>query len=99
MAGPPVAIVRSQLDISAFASGMLGRSTHRRTSSAPPSFASAARMTRTVSFVVRLLAGWGEKITASLHLIAKIAMPIGFTYGLVSVISEAITPAGFAYLT
>jgi hypothetical protein len=70
IAGPPVAIVRSQRRISSFASGMLGRSTHCRRSSGAPSLRSAARMTRTVSFVVFRLPGCGEKITASLHLSA-----------------------------
>ncbi len=56
--------------ISSFASGMLGRSTHCSRSSGAPSLRSAARMTRTVSFVVFRLPGCGEKITASLHLIA-----------------------------
>ena len=70
IAGPPVAIVRSQRRISSFASGMLGRSTHCSRSSGAPALRSAARITRTVSFVVFLLPGCGEKITASLHLIA-----------------------------
>ena len=70
IAGPPVAIVRSQMLINSPASGMLGRTTHWRRSSGAPSFRSAARITRTVSFVVFLLPGCGEKITASLHLMA-----------------------------
>ena len=49
---------------------MLGCSTHCSTSSGTPSSFSAARINRTVSFVVFLLDGCGEKITASLHLIA-----------------------------
>jgi hypothetical protein len=49
---------------------MLGRATHWSRSSGAPSLRSAARITRTVSFVVFLLPGWGEKITASRHLIA-----------------------------
>src|SRR6185295_2494568 len=68
--GPPVAIVRSQLAISSCASGMLGVSMHCSRSTGAPSDASAARIRRTVSLVVRRLAGCGEKITASLHLIA-----------------------------
>ena len=36
----------------------------------PEHVRSAKRITRTVSFVVRRLPGCGEKITASLHLIA-----------------------------
>jgi hypothetical protein len=70
MAGPPVAMVRSQIDISSFASGMLGLSTHCRRSSGASSARNAARISRTVSFVVFVLAGCGEKITASLHLMA-----------------------------
>ncbi len=70
MPGPPVAIVRSHIDISAFASGMLGRSTHWSRSTGALSAASAALMTRTVSLVVFRLAGWGEKMIASLHLTA-----------------------------
>src|SRR5580765_3806554 len=70
IAGPPVAIVRSAVAIHSFANGILGRSTHCRTSSGVPSWRNAARITRTVSLVVFLLAGCGEKITASLHLIA-----------------------------
>ena len=67
MAGPPVAIVRSQRLISSRASGMLGRSTHCSKSSGAPAARRAARMTRTTSLVVFRLAGCGEKITASLH--------------------------------
>ena len=70
IAGPPVAIVRSHAAISSLASGMLGRSTTCSTSSGTPSFFSAARMIRTVSIVVLRLEGCGEKMTASLHLIA-----------------------------
>ena len=70
MAGPPVAIVRSQLDISRLASGMLGRSTHCTRSAGAPAASRAARIIRTTSFVVFLLPGCGEKTTASLHLIA-----------------------------
>src|SRR5262252_5465486 len=70
MAGPPVAIVRSQEDIRYFASGMLGRSTHCSTSSGTPCFFKAARIARTASFVVFLPAGCGEKMTASLHFTA-----------------------------
>ena len=70
MAGPPVAMVRSQIDISSRASGMLGCSTHCSTSGGAPSFSSAMRMIRTVSAVVLRLAGCGEKTTASLHLMA-----------------------------
>src|SRR5262245_28958954 len=70
IAGPPVAIVKSQTDISSLASGMLGVSTHWITSSGAPSSFSAARINRIVSLVVFLLDGCGEKITASLHLIA-----------------------------
>ena len=48
---------------------------------------------------VRLLSGCGEKMTASLHLIALIAMLTIVTSGLVTGSSPAITPAGLAYLT
>src|SRR5215468_5822783 len=70
IAGPPVAIVKSQIDINSCAKGILGFSRHWTMSSGAPAFFNAARMIRTVSFVVFLLAGCGEKITASLHLIA-----------------------------
>src|SRR6478609_4492718 len=70
IAGPPVAMVRSQMDINSCASGMLGFSAHCRMSSGAPAAFNAARMMRTTSVVVFLLAGCGEKITASLHLIA-----------------------------
>src|SRR6187551_21120 len=70
IAGPPVAIVRSQLDIRAFASGILGRPTHWSRSTGAPTFASPSRISLTTSFVVFLLDGCGEKITASLHLSA-----------------------------
>ena len=63
-------MVRSQIDISSLASGMLGCSTHCRRSGGAPSFSSAWRMIRTVSIVVFRLAGCGEKTTASLHLMA-----------------------------
>ena len=63
-------MVRSQIDISSCASGMLGFSMHWNTSSGAPCSFSAARIRRTVSIVVFLLDGCGEKITASLHLIA-----------------------------
>jgi hypothetical protein len=52
IAGPPVAIVKSHTDINSLASGMLGRSTHCRTSSGTPSRFSAARIKRTTSAVV-----------------------------------------------
>ena len=70
IAGPPVAMVRSHVAISSLASGMLGRSTHCSMSSGAPSRRSASRISRTISLVVRRLAGCGEKMTASLHLIA-----------------------------
>ena len=70
IAGPPVAMVRSPLAISSLASGMLGRSMHCSTSAGAPSAASAARISRTVSKVVRRLDGCGEKTTAFLHLMA-----------------------------
>src|SRR5262249_27907548 len=49
---------------------MLGVSAPWRTSSGAPAAFNAARMMRTTSAVVLLLAGCGEKITASLHLTA-----------------------------
>ena len=70
IAGPPVAMVRSPLAISSLASGMLGRSMHCSTSAGAPSAASAARISRTVSKVVRRLDGCGEKTTAFLALMA-----------------------------
>src|SRR6516164_8220883 len=70
IAGPPVAIVRSQMDINSWARGILGFSAHCRRSSGAPAAFSAQRMTRTTSAVVFLLAGCGEKITESLHLTA-----------------------------
>jgi hypothetical protein len=57
IAGPPVAIVRSQLAINSFARGMLGFSTHCKRSSGAPCLRSAARIRRTVSIVVFRLAG------------------------------------------
>src|SRR5205809_884781 len=74
MAGPPVAIVRSQIDISSWASGILGRSRHRIRSSGAPCFLSAVRSTRVISSAVFRLIGCGEKMTASLHFIALMAM-------------------------
>src|SRR5262249_48317338 len=68
MAGPPVAIVKSQMDMSSCARGMLGFAAHCRRSSGAPAAFKAARMMRTTSAVVFLLAGCGEKMTASLHL-------------------------------
>ena len=70
MAGPPVAMVRSHIDMRALASGMLGRSTHCRRSAGASRASSAARITRTVSSVDLRLPGCGEKMTASLHLVA-----------------------------
>ena len=70
MGGPPVAIVRSQPDINACATGILGRSTHCSKSAGAPSAVNAARMMRTVSNVVFLLEGCGAKITASRHFTA-----------------------------
>src|SRR5437879_1740213 len=67
IAGPPVAIVRSQIDIRYSASGILGLSMHWKRSSGAPCALSEARMMRTVSLVVFLLAGCGEKIIAFLH--------------------------------
>src|SRR5205814_1206509 len=61
IAGPPVAIVRSQAAMSVFASGMLGRSTHCSRSTGAPTFFSPSRISRTTSFVVFLLEGCGEK--------------------------------------
>src|SRR5262245_20660634 len=70
MAGPPVAMARSQVDMSSCARGILVFSTHCRMSSGAPAAFKAHRMIRTTSPVVLLLAGCGEKITASLHLVA-----------------------------
>ena len=56
-------------------------------------------MIRTTSFVVRFVRGWGEKMTASLALMALIAVPGGVSSGLVMGTIDAITPAGLAYLT
>src|SRR5947209_2941677 len=67
IAGPPVAMVRSQIDIRYSARGMLGRSMHWKISSGAPCSFNVARMMRTVSLVVFLLAGCGEKMIASLH--------------------------------
>src|SRR5262245_48417603 len=79
IAGPPVAMVRSQMDMSSCASGMLGLSTHCRMSSGAPAAFKAHLMIRTTSPVVFLLAGCGEKITASLHFVAYIATVAGVT--------------------
>src|SRR5215472_11788468 len=70
IASPPVAMVRSQMDMSSCAKGILGFSAHCRRSSGAPAAFSAQRMIRTTSAVVFLLAGCGEKITASLHFTA-----------------------------
>jgi hypothetical protein len=70
IAGPPVAMVRSAFAIRSLASGILGRSTHCSRSSGAPWRRSASRIRRTTSVVVFRLAGCGEKMTASLHLIA-----------------------------
>ena len=70
IAGPPVAIVRSQVDIISCASGILGLAIDCRISSGIPNFLRVHRIILTTSFVVFLLAGCGEKITASLHLMA-----------------------------
>ena len=70
IAGPPVAIVRSQMLISSL------RERDARTLDALQQILGGSGVfeggahDRTVSFVVFLLAGCGEKMTASLHLIA-----------------------------
>ena len=56
-------------------------------------------MISTVSHVVRLLRGCGEKITASRHLMANIPTPGGVSSGFVVGTSDAIRPTGLAYLT
>src|SRR6185437_1813333 len=45
------------------------------------------------------LAGWGQKIAASLHFSAYKALPTGVTTGLVTGISTASTPAGLPNFT
>ena len=93
-----MAIVRSQIDISSCASGMLGFSRQRIRSSGAPCFFSAARSTRAISSAVFLLSGCGEKMTASLHLIALMAMLTIVTSGLVTGSRPAITPDGLRVL-
>ena len=89
----------SQTAISSWASGMEGSSTHWKTSAGAPSLSMTARMISTVSYVVRLVRGCGEKITASFALIALMAVPGGVRAGFVMGTIEAMTPAGLAYLT
>ena len=55
-------------------------------------------MISTVSHVVRLLRGCGEKMTASRHLMANIPTPGGVSSGFVVGTSDAIRPTGLAYL-
>ena len=98
MSRPPVACTRSARVIRYWAAGMLGRSRHWRRSAGAPSRASVRRMISTVSHVVRLLRGWGEKMTASRHLMANIPTPGGVSSGFVVGTSEAIRPTGLAYL-
>ena len=62
---------------------MLGRSRHWMRSTGAPSRASARRMISTVSRVVFLLRGCGEKITASRHLTANRPTPGGVSSGFV----------------
>jgi hypothetical protein len=59
----------------------------------------ASRITRTISKVVPFERGCGEKITASRHFQRVDAGVRRRQLGLVVGTSEAITPAGFAYLT
>ena len=99
MSRPPVAWTRSTRVIRYCAAGMLGRSRHRRRSAGAPSRASARRMISTVSHVVRLLLGCGEKMTASRHFTAYMPTPGGVSSGLVVGTSDAMSPTGFAYLT
>ena len=68
-------------------------------STGAPSRARARRMISTVSRVVFLLRGCGEKMTASRHLMAKMPTPGGVSSGFVVGTSEAMRPTGFAYLT
>ena len=70
IAAPPVAKVRSQSAINCWDSGIEGRSTHWKTSAGAPSRSITSRRMRTTSLVVRVVRGWGEKITASRALIA-----------------------------
>ena len=63
---------------------MLGFSRQRIRSSGAPCFFSAARSTRAISSAVFRLIGCGEKMTASLHLIALMAMLTIVTSGLVT---------------
>ena len=94
-----MAIVRSHTLISSRASGMLGplhalQEVHRR----------AGRLERRPHDPDRLVRGPAARRVRRedhgvLALDAYIAMVMGVTYGLVTGISEAITPAGFAYLT
>ena len=70
IAAPPVAKVRSQVAMSSWDSGIDGCSTHWKTSAGAPSRTMTSRMIRTVSFVVALVRGWPQKITASRALIA-----------------------------
>ncbi len=56
-------------------------------------------MISTVSRVVFLLRGCGEKMTASRHLMANRPTPGGVSSGLVVGTRDAISPTGFAYLT
>ena len=98
MSRPPVAWTRSARVIRYWAAGMLGRSRHWRRSAGAPSRASVRRMISTVSHVVRLLRGCGEKMTASRHLMANIPTPGGVSSGFVVGTSDAIRPTGLAYL-
>ena len=70
IAAPPVANVRSHSAISRWDSGIDGCSTHWNTSAGAPSRIITSRRMRTTSPVVRLVRGWGEKMTASRALIA-----------------------------
>ena len=81
-----------------WAVGMLGFSMHWIRSAGAPSRSSARRMIATVSRVVSLLRGCGEKMTASRHLMANMPTPGGVSSGLVVGTREAINPTGLAYL-
>ncbi len=99
MSRPPVAWTMSAWLMRYWAAGMLGRSMHWMRSAGAPSRSRARRMISTVSRVVRWLRGWGEKTTASRHLIANRPTPGGVSSGLVVGTREATRPTGLAYLT
>src|SRR5437762_1512732 len=76
---------------------MLGFSRHWTISSGAPCFFRAARNIRVVSSADCFVIGCGEKITASRHFSALMAILTIVTSGLVTGHSPAITPTGLPY--